>query len=79
MHSYQIKLKGESISDVREKLNEKKRGRDWAGINWQGESSTLSGADAIAIASLCKNHKYRKPSTLDDGRVIFFDGNCVNK
>ncbi len=43
---------GESISDVREKLNEKKRGRDWIGINWQGESSTLSGADAIAYPKL---------------------------
>jgi CRISPR-associated protein Cmr2 len=43
---------GESISDVREKLNEKKRWRDWTGINWQGESSTLSGADAIAYPKL---------------------------
>ena len=43
---------GESISDVRKKLNEKKRSRDWMGINWQGESSTLSGADAIAYPKL---------------------------
>ncbi len=43
---------GESISDVRNKLNEKKRGRNWTGINWQGESSTLSGADAIAHPKL---------------------------
>ncbi|GAX41502.1 hypothetical protein NIES4075_24750 [Tolypothrix sp. NIES-4075] len=42
----------ESISKVREKLNEKKRWRDWTGINWQGESSTLSGADAIAYPKL---------------------------
>ncbi|WP_017315174.1 Cas10/Cmr2 second palm domain-containing protein [Mastigocladopsis repens] len=42
----------QSISDVREKLNEKKRWRDWTGINWQGESSTLSGADAIAYPKL---------------------------
>lgn len=50
-------VKGEanqSISDVREKLNEKKRWRDWTGINWQGESSTLSGADAIAYPKLGK-------------------------
>ncbi|MDF5722357.1 MAG: type III-B CRISPR-associated protein Cas10/Cmr2 [Rhizonema sp. PD37] len=40
------------ISDVREKLNEKKRPRDWTGINWQGESSTLSGVDAIAYPKL---------------------------
>lgn len=43
---------GQSISDVREKLNEKKRERNWTGINWQGESSTLSGADAIAYPKL---------------------------
>lgn len=39
---------GENISDARDRLNETKRGRAWVGINWQGESSTLSGADAIA-------------------------------
>lgn len=43
---------GESISDVRQSLNEKKRSRAWTGINWQGESSTLSGADAIAYPGL---------------------------
>ena len=51
---------GESISDVRKKLNEKKRGRDWTGINWQGESSTLSGADAIAYPKLGFNSDPRK-------------------
>lgn len=50
----------QSISDVREKLNEKKRGRDWTGINWQGESSTLSGADAIAYPKLGLNSDPRK-------------------
>ncbi|MHC5937944.1 type III-B CRISPR-associated protein Cas10/Cmr2 [Nostoc sp.] len=43
---------GESISDVREKLNQKKRWRDWTGINWLFESSTLSGVDAIAYPKL---------------------------
>ncbi|WP_414621589.1 Cas10/Cmr2 second palm domain-containing protein [Calothrix sp. CCY 0018] len=51
---------GESISKVREKLNEKKRARDWTGINWQGESSTLSGADAIAYPKLGFNSDPRK-------------------
>jgi CRISPR-associated protein Cmr2 len=39
---------GKTIAEARRKLSEKKRKRDWIGINWQGESSTLSGADAIA-------------------------------
>jgi CRISPR-associated protein Cmr2 len=43
---------GESITKVREQLNEKKRRRDWTGINWLFESSTLSGADAIAYPKL---------------------------
>jgi CRISPR-associated protein Cmr2 len=43
---------GESISQVRQRLNEAKRQRAWTGINWQGESSTLSGADAVAYPDL---------------------------
>lgn len=39
---------GKNIDDVRQKMNEVKRSRDWVGINWVGESSTLSGGDAIA-------------------------------
>ena len=39
---------GEKITDVREKLNELKRQRKWIGINWLGESSTLSKTDAVA-------------------------------
>lgn len=44
--------RGDSISQVRKKLNDKKRSRDWTGINWIGESSTLSGTDAIASPSM---------------------------
>ena len=50
---------GESITEVRQRLNEKKRSRDWTGINWQGESSTLSGTDAVAWGDL---GKYAKPN-----------------
>jgi CRISPR-associated protein Cmr2 len=39
---------GGTITDARRRLNEQKRSRAWTGINWNGESSTLSGADAIA-------------------------------
>ena len=44
--------KGESISQVRQRLNEAKRQRAWTAINWQGESSTLSGADAVAYPDM---------------------------
>jgi len=43
---------GESITDVRKRINQAKVSRDWTGINWQGESSTLSGSDAIAHPGL---------------------------
>jgi len=43
---------GNSISNARELMNQIKSSRDWTGINWQGESSTLSGADAIAYPGL---------------------------
>ena len=65
---------GQSISDVRAKLNEKKRWRDWTGINWQGESSTLSGADAIAYPKLGqisdpRNYDYQQEKK--DVRVFY--------
>jgi CRISPR-associated protein Cmr2 len=43
---------GESITEVRQRINQVKNSRDWTGINWQGESSTLSGGDAIAYPYL---------------------------
>ena len=45
---------GNSITEARERINQVKHKRDWTGINWQGESSTLSGADAIAYPGLGK-------------------------
>jgi CRISPR-associated protein Cmr2 len=44
--------KPDRIGDVRRRLNEQKRSRAWTGINWSGESSTLSGADAIAYPQM---------------------------
>ncbi|MGI0488925.1 Cas10/Cmr2 second palm domain-containing protein [Pantanalinema rosaneae CENA516] len=43
---------GESITEVRQRLNERKRSRAWTGVNWQGESSTLSGSDAVAFPGM---------------------------
>jgi CRISPR-associated protein Cmr2 len=36
------------LQAVRRKLNEVKRARAWTGINWTGESSSLTGSDAVA-------------------------------
>jgi CRISPR-associated protein Cmr2 len=53
---------------VRQKLNEIKRARDWIGINWIGESSTLSGIDGVAWYGMRgKNHpKQVSMGELDD-------------
>jgi CRISPR-associated protein Cmr2 len=42
----------ETVTQVKTRLTETKRSRDWTGINWTGESSTLSGSDAIAYPEL---------------------------
>ncbi len=39
---------GETIGEARRNIAKRKQERDWVGVNWVGESSTLSGADAIA-------------------------------
>ncbi|MFQ3679495.1 MAG: type III-B CRISPR-associated protein Cas10/Cmr2 [Pseudanabaenaceae cyanobacterium] len=39
---------GDSVTAARQAVNRQKHARDWTGINWMGESSTLSGTDAIA-------------------------------
>lgn len=39
---------GETIDEARQAINEVKRSRNWIGVNWIGESSTLSGGDGVA-------------------------------
>lgn len=62
---------GESISQARDRMNQIKSSRDWIGINWQGESSTLSGADAIAYPHLGtiadpRHYNYQQEKTIID-------------
>jgi CRISPR-associated protein Cmr2 len=61
---------GESITEVRQRLNERKRSRNWTGINWQGESSTLSGMDATAWAELGKSKDPRQFDYQQDKKQI---------
>lgn len=39
---------GQTIDEARQAINETKRSRNWIGVNWIGESSTLSGGDGVA-------------------------------
>ena len=61
---------GLAIGEVRRQLEAKKHARNWVGINWQGESSTLSGTDAVAHPCLekgdpRKNYQEQKRSIED--------------
>ncbi|TAO00534.1 MAG: CRISPR-associated protein Cmr2 [Phormidium sp. SL48-SHIP] len=52
---------GESISEAMYDLERRKLGRDWSAVNWIGESSSLSGTDAIAwneLGSIRRNPKF---------------------
>ena len=50
---------GISIPDAMKDLETRKLKRDWTGINWIGESSSLTGTDAIAWHQLGK--EYNQP------------------
>jgi CRISPR-associated protein Cmr2 len=47
-----VQKESSTIDEARQLLNNCKYQRNWTGINWQGESSTLSGADAIAYPQM---------------------------
>ncbi len=44
--------RGETISQAMEDLETRKLSRDWVAVNWIGESSSLTGTDAIAFPRL---------------------------
>lgn len=47
-----VQGRGTTIGEVRRQLEARKNTRNWVGVNWQGESSTLSGSDAVAYPGL---------------------------
>jgi CRISPR-associated protein Cmr2 len=42
----------DSLETVKSAMANRKQSRDWIGINWRGESSTLSGVDALAYPQM---------------------------
>jgi hypothetical protein len=68
---------GKSITEARENLNEKKRSRNWISINWTGESSTLSGADAIAWYGMGIGSPKERSMTADDELNCLIKNNQV--
>lgn len=58
--------KGENPQAAMEDLETRKLKRDWTGINWIGESSSLSGTDAIAWNRLGEEHSQPGRSLTDN-------------
>lgn len=65
---------GSSIPAAREALQEAKRARHWTGVNWTGESSTLSGIDSIAHPTMSRkvNPKQRNHRAEDQAIRDFY-------
>lgn len=42
----------QTLEEVRSKMADRKQSRDWIGINWRGESSTISGTDTVAYPKM---------------------------
>lgn len=61
---------GETITKARNNLNQAKNSRDWTGINWQGESSTLSGSDAICQPLLGKPREPHQYNYQKEKKII---------
>lgn len=57
---------GDNPQGAMEALETHKLKRDWTGINWVGESSSLSGTDAIAWNRLGQEHSQPGRSLSDD-------------
>lgn len=65
--------KGTTIQDAIAGLDASKQPRHWVGINWTGESSTISGADAVAYPNMsCNNPKYSSQSAEDEKIKTFY-------
>ena len=60
---------GPTISAARTALHQVKRSRAWTGLNWHGESSTLSGADAIAWYGMAEAMHPKASAAAQDDKI----------
>ncbi len=61
-----------TIAEVKSKLSETKRARNWIGINWTGESSTLSGVDSIAWYGMSIDAPKKRSMAADERAIEVF-------
>ncbi|WP_346293071.1 Cas10/Cmr2 second palm domain-containing protein [Sphaerothrix gracilis] len=63
---------GDSIEAARAKLNQVKYARAWTGINWVGESSTLTGLDSRAWPTLGFHKSHERSKQAEENEVKAF-------
>ncbi len=65
-HTWELfRATGITVDNARYNLTETKRQRNWIGVNWMGESSTLSGADAIAHPKMGEKSNVKQRNAQD--------------
>lgn len=70
---------GSSADEAKETLNERKFARAWTGINWTGESSTLSGIDGRAWPHMGKYRPYERSQEQENEEVYAFYTQLMNE
>lgn len=70
---------GASADDAKLALNDRKYARNWVGINWTGESSTLSGIDGRAWPHMGRHKPYSRPQAVEEQEVRNFYQQLSNR
>ncbi|MBD2428485.1 type III-B CRISPR-associated protein Cas10/Cmr2 [Phormidium sp. FACHB-1136] len=63
---------GPSPEQAKQTLMAKKQARAWTGVNWVGESSTLSGLDSRAWPLLGRHSPHQRPKAEEEAEVTTF-------
>ncbi|NJN04874.1 MAG: CRISPR-associated protein [Leptolyngbyaceae cyanobacterium RM1_1_2] len=70
---------GETGDNAKVALNECKFARAWTGVNWTGESSSLSGIDGRAWPHMGKHRPYSRSQAAEDAEVREFYQQLMEK
>jgi CRISPR-associated protein Cmr2 len=63
----------QTLEEVRSKMADRKQSRDWIGINWRGESSTISGTDTVAYPRMAMFNPKRGMKEADRDIKDFYE------
>jgi CRISPR-associated protein Cmr2 len=61
------------LEEVRSKMADRKQSRNWIGINWRGESSTISGTDTVAYPRMAMFNPKRGMKEADQDIKNFYE------